>query len=188
MAPRTGTKKLVKDKKQKTREYVQYCIDAYRIEEVFNQIPKDVNIIGASAVVGKGYNKHKIVVPTKLKKLGMQTMREHQPGIEGIMVFDAVSVNAIRKAIKAACAELGVDYDKAYFKYITLSNGDGVGKFKRCTKEIKPDETDLRKKLIVMGLEDADGDIKSLIRTLGASAYRCSIKEEVVRTMTCQKE
>ncbi len=109
----------------------------------------------------------------------------HNPSYEASLVFDQVDPSVIRNSIKEVGKALDLDTERAYFRYIILSNNDGTGKFERTTKEIRPDETDQRKKLIVMGLTEAEGKIQSLISDISAKKYSCKIQEITSRTVIC---
>ena len=115
----------------------------------------------------------------------MQQLNEHKPAYEAYLVFDQVTKTTIRKAIKEVSKALDLNEEAAYLKYIVLSNGQGSGKFERTTKEIRPDETDLRKKLTVLGLTDAEGKIQTLIADISAKKYVCKIQEVSTRTVIC---
>ncbi|MHA2047111.1 MAG: hypothetical protein ACW99G_20155 [Candidatus Thorarchaeota archaeon] len=183
---RTGAKKLV-PKSMKNKVATQFCIDGYLVNDVLNQVPGDVTINGAKVYVGKSFSKSKQSIPTSLKKMGVQSLYEHVPAQEAILVFDEVNKKTIKTKVADVCKYIDGDPDKAYFKYIVLDNGESKGKFERCTKEIKPYDEDLRKKLVVLGLTDAEGKVQSLIRDLGAKKYECKIQVEEVRTITCSK-
>jgi hypothetical protein len=182
---RTGAKKLADEKQGRT--VTQYCIDGILVHEVLNQINSDIKIIGAQVMVGKGFSKHKVAISNRLKRLGVSSLRAHLPAQEASVVFDETTKEAIQKNIEGVAKEIGADPDKAYFKYITLDNGTCKGKFERTSKEIKPYDEDLRRKLIVLGLTDADGKVSSLIADLGAKKYECKIHFEEVRTIICSK-
>ena len=115
------------------RDVVQYCIDGYLIDEVLEQVPSEVKIIGARVRVGQSYSKHKRQVPTALRKLGVQSLQEHTPALDAILVFDEVSKSTIKNNVKAVCAKLKESPEKAYFMYLTLKNGVSTGKFVHTT-------------------------------------------------------
>jgi hypothetical protein len=178
--PRTN-KKLAK----RGRDITQYCIDGYLVDEVLEQIPANVKIIGAKVFVGQSYSKHKKAIPTALRKLGVQSLREHKPALDATLVFDEVNKSAIKTSVKEVCKKLNESPEKAYFMYVTLKNGTSTGKFVHTTKERVATEADLRKKARVLGLEDVDGDAKGLIKALSAKKYVCSISTQEVRTIMC---
>lgn len=182
---RTGQLKLAKEKAG--RDAIQYCIDGVLVKEVLETLPRDIIIIGAKVIVGKGFNKHKVPISNKLKKLGVMSLRENLPAKEATLVFDETNKTTILEKTKAVAEILGAEVEKAYFSYLTLSNKAGSGKFSRVNKDMRPDDTDLRKKLTVLGLDEATGDVQSLVRDLSAEAYQCNIQEVVVRSYTCKK-
>jgi hypothetical protein len=184
--PETGTKKLA-PKNMKNKTATQYCIDGYLVDEVLGQLNGKTKIIGAKVYLGKSFSKHKCTIPNALKKMGVHSLYEHTPAQEAIMVFDETTVKTIKDKVADVAKYIDADTEKAYFKYITLDNGQAKGKFERTTKEIKPYDEDLRKKLVVLGLTDAEGKVASLISDLGAKKYECKIEFEEVRTIRCAK-
>lgn len=182
--PKTSEKLLAKEKRTKTA--TQFCIDGVLVDEVLKNL-NGVSIIGAKVYVGKAFSKHKCTIPNSLKKMGVQSMYEHVPAQEAIMVFDNTNKATILEKVAEVCKYIDGDKSKAYFKYLTVSNGESTGKFERCTKEIKPYDEDLRRKLVVLGLTDGDGKISSLIATLGAKKYECQITMEEKRVIICSK-
>lgn len=183
--PTTGQKKHYKGNGKTGRTLTQFCIDGFLVEEVLKSLPKSITIFGAKVVVGKGFSKHKTKIPNRLRKFGVSQLNIHEPAYEAYLVFDQVAKSTITKCIKQVSEALELDSTGAYFKYLTLSNGKASGKFERTTKEIRPDETDLRRKLTVLGLTDADGRIQSLISTLSAKKYECKIQDTSIRTVIC---
>jgi len=183
--PSTGNNKVYKGKGEVGKDITQFCIDGHLVEEVLGLIPAGIKIFGAKVVVGTGFSKHKTQVPNKLRRFGLQSLRVHTPTYEGDIVFDEISKKGIKDSIKGVCDVLNLNQDRSYFKYLVLSNGSGTGKFERTTKEIHPDETDLRKKLIVLGLTDAEGKIQGLLAELSAKKYACKIQEVTTRTVIC---
>ncbi len=182
---KTGTKKLAVDKNNKDRTITQYCIDGYLIDEVLDDLPTGVTVIGAKVLIGAVHQRHKIVVPNRLKRLGVQVIQESVVSQQATLVFDQVSKGTIKSKTKAVGVNIGADPKTAFFKYIVLGIPGATGKFEHCTKEIKPNEADLRKKLRVMGLTDASGKIADLIRQVSAHKYSCTIQFEEVRTIIC---
>ena len=182
---KTGTKKLAKGLKAKTA--AQFCIDGYLVKEVLDGLPTGITILGAKILIGAVHQRRKIIVPTVMKKMGVQKLEESVVSQQATLVFDQTTKPTIKSMVKAVSAKMGVDPDAAFFKYITVKNGEAVGKFEHCTKEIKPDERDLRKKLRVLGLTDGEGKINTLIRDLSAKKYECQIKMEEVRTIVCSQ-
>jgi hypothetical protein len=183
--PKTGPLKIAP--KNMRRNELQFCIDGVLIDEVLDLIPKGVTILGASVIVGKGYNKQRVVVPTKLKKLGVQSMRQTLPEQEASIVFDQVKPETIKSNVKVVADLLGTEYASAYFKYMVLSNGSGSGKFERTTKQMNSDDKDLRRKKKVLALTWGQARVQSLLADINAEKYRCSIEEVVIRTVVCSK-
>lgn len=182
----TGTKKLP-PKNMKTKTATQYCIDGFLVDEVLDNLPTGIKIIGAKVTVGKAFSKHRIVTPNKLKALGVTTLQEHRPAKEAHLVFDECKAKTIRENVKEVARIIDGDATRASFLYLTVTNGKATGKFQKTTKEIRPDETDMRRKLIVLGLTDADGKITSLVSDLSAKKYECRIQMTEVRTIICSK-
>lgn len=178
-----GPKKLTNMKKDSH----QFVIDGFLVDEVLSQIPNDIKIIQSRISCVVSPSNTKIVVPNKLRKLGVEYMRTRSYGKEIIIVMDEAKPMTIKKNVDQACQEAGVPRARAFFQYIVLSNGEATGKFEHCTKEINPDETDLRKKLRVLGLVTGQGPVQGLISQLGAKKYLCQVREETVRLMMCSK-
>ncbi len=178
--PRTGTRRLAQG-----RDITQYCIDGYLVDEVLDSLPRDVKIIGAKVRIGQSYSKHKKAVPSRLKKLGVWSLHEHKPAKEAILVFDETTKRIIKANVAKACEAIGETTDKAYFMYITLNTGTTTGKFVHTTKDKNPDDSDLRKKVRVLGLEDTDGNARALITALSAKKYTCRVETQTVRTIVC---
>ena len=182
---RTGQKKVAK--KYKSKDETQYCIDGVLINEVLDNLSDKVEIIGAKVYVGLGYKKKKLAISNKLKRLGVQSIYANEPNKQAIVVFDATTKATIKRKCREVAREIIADVDKAYFKYLTVRGADGSGKFERTTKDIRPDDTDLRRKMIVLGLTEAEGKVNSLLAVLHAEAYKCKIDTVEVRTFICTK-
>lgn len=183
---RLGTAKIAPVDMRKDEH--QFVIDGYLIEEVLNQIPEGIHILQAQVWLIKRGSDQQITIPIKLRKLGVTTIRQTEPVKRITLRFDACKKGEIRKSVGDVCRELEIPFGKSYFGYIVLSNGEGAGKFKHCTKEIHPDVTDKRKKLRVLGLVSGQGKVQSLVADLGAKKFKCSIKEEAVKLVMCSRE
>lgn len=166
----------------------QYVIDGYLVDEVLDQIPSTLSILGAHISVTGPQRNSKVVIPNAARKLGVSSMYSRAAQTAGRMTFDQTSKSNIKTKVTEVCKVLGFVREKAMFKYITISNGKGVVRFNFATKEIKPDETDLRKKLKVLGATIGSGQVQSVISDLNAKKYRCTIKEEPVKFVMCYKE
>lgn len=175
--------KKMKDK----ADAIQHCIDGYFVDEVLKSIPKGVTIIGCSIRFGMPMKRKKVVVPRKLRASGVSSMYQIQPTLEADITLDQVTKKQIREAIAVVAEHIGVDESQAQFAYITLTNGDGTGKFVKTTKEMAAkgeDEADLRKKLKVLGLTDGDGRVQSLVSDIGAGAYKCDFEDEIIKKIS----
>ena len=181
---RTGRGKVAP---KKGVDKTQFGIEGVLVSEILKDLNGKINIIGAKVIVGKGFNKHNIPVTAKLRMLNVETLREHRPGTEATITFDQTTKSNIKDKVAKVCKLIDAEPKAAYFRYLTISNGKGNGKFKRCSKDIKEDSADRRKKLTVLGLYDATGDIKSLISDIGAKKYVCNIKVEEVPFITCSR-
>lgn len=170
------------------KEEHQFVIDGYLVNEVLSQLPPTIKILGAAVLAYSSAPKHKVVVPNTLRKLGIGVIYERSSIKEIKFSFDANSPEAIRRCVKEGCVKLNIDAAKAYFGYLLLSNGKGNVMFRHCTKEIRPDETDQRKKLRVLGATEGQGQVQSVISDLNAKKYRCVIKEEPVKFVMCYKD
>ena len=170
------------------REEHQFVIDGFLIDEVLKQIPPGIKIIQAYVHLIKRDKEQRIAVPNALRKYGITMIRNAGLAKRASMIFDATNKENIKQNISKACIALDMPYQKAYFRYVVLSNADGTVKFEHCTKEIKPDELDQRKKLRVLGATEGSGKVQSLIAALGAKKFRCVIKEEPVKLIMCSRE
>jgi hypothetical protein len=181
---RTGTKKVATGRKV---DKTQFGIEGVLVDEVLKDLNGTVKIIGARIVVGKGFNKHNVPISNKLRVLGVDQLREHKPAQEAVLVFDETSKKNIKTKVESVAKLIDADPRNAYFRYLTVTNGTATGKFQRCTKDIKENTADKRKKLAVLGLTDAKGKISTLISDLHAKKYVCNIKEEVVPFIMCSR-
>ena len=170
------------------KEEHQFVIDGYLVNEVLSHIPPTIKILGARVIVNSMGLRHKVVIPNALRKCGISVITERAPSKECTFTFDATNEQIIRRYVKEGSIKLGLDPNKAYFQYVLLSNEKGNVMFRHCTKEIRPDETDLRKKLRVLGATEGTGQTQSVISELNAKKYRCVIKEEPVKFVMCYKE
>lgn len=169
------------------KEEHQYVIDGIHVDEVLKQIPSNLQIIQAQILMGSGGRNRKIVVSNELKKLGVSHIHEQQERQRASIIVDEISKDGLREKVSAVCKYMSIDPSRAYFNYIILSNKEGNVKFLKCTKEIKPDETDLRKKLKVLGATMGTGRVQSVLTDLNAKKYVCKIKEEAVKFVMCSK-
>lgn len=180
-----GQKKLAPVDMRK--ETYQFVIDGYLIDEVLKQIPDTIKILGAGVRCVQMTANRRLIIPNKLKALGASYLRVREAALEMNFVFDQTTKATIVKSVKEGCKIQGLDYSRAFFGYLLLSNGQANGKFNHVTKELRPDELDQRKKLRVLGLVSGQGPIQSLIADLGAKKYRCEVKEELTRLLMCSK-
>lgn len=184
--PYTGAKKRAPSKMKLDKTF-QFCIDGTLVKETLEDLPKGVTIVGARVRLGTQFKRQRAVVPTKLRKSGCCYMCHVLPSTEAELAFDQVEAKTIIKASREVSKHIGCDADRAYFRYLTLSNGKSTGKFVRTTKEMRPDERDLRKKAVVLGLEDAEGQIQTLIADISANKYYCHKQTIEVTTILCSK-
>jgi len=112
-------------------------------------------------------------------------------GLEAEVTLDQTTPTAIKRSVKVVAEYIGAEPEQATFRYIVLSNGQGTGKFVACRKEMTArgeDAADLRKKLRVMGLEDAQGRVQSLIADIHAGSFRCNFQEVTVKQISlCER-
>lgn len=181
----TGAKKVA-PVNMKHEEH-QFVIDAYQVEEVLSEIPSTLKIIQAQVLVNNNGHHRKVVVPNALRKLGVSHISERSERRQTSIIVDEISKSALKDKVLEVCKIMNADINKAYFKHIVLSNDQGAVKFQYATKEIKPDETDLRKKLKVLGAILGVGRVQSVINELNAKKYVCHIKEESVKFVMCKK-
>lgn len=184
-------KKRAPEKVEKKRDAIQHCIDGVMVSDVLKSVPNGIKIIGCRIRFGYPIKRKKIVVPREIAKAGCNYLQQIMAGLEAEVTLDETTPTQIRKSCKVVAEYIGADPDLASFRYITLSNGQGTGKFVACTKEMTargPDAADLRKKLKVMGLEDAQGRIQSLIADIHAGGFRCNFQEVTVKQISlCER-
>lgn len=183
--PHQGAKRIAPINMRKNEH--QFVIDGFLIEEVLKQIPSNIKILQAYVCLIKRGVEKRMVVSNHLRKLGVTTINQIDYTNKATLIFDEITREIIINNVKKVCQELNFDYEKAYFGYIVLSNGEATGKFTHTTKEVHPDERDLRKKLRVLGLVLGSGKVQSLVTDLGAKKFTCSIKEEIVKMVMCSR-
>ena len=174
-------------KNMKMDKTFQWCMDSILVDETLDDLPKGITIIGAKVRLGSPFTRARKIISTKLKKMGVTYLSSTVPSVEAVLVFDQVAKGTIKQHVKAAAKEIGADYERAYFQYITLTNGQGTGKFQRTTKEMRPDDRDLRKKAVVLGLTEGEAKVQSLISDLSANKYFCKKQTIEVTTVLCSK-
>jgi HrpA-like RNA helicase len=170
------------------KEEHQFVIDAYLVDEVLSQIPADIKIIQACIYCIKREKNHRIIVSNALRKEGCSSAYLQGECVRYQLIFDQTTKSVIRSKYEKICELTGADRRYSYFRYLVLANKNGNVKFEHTTKEIKPDETDLRKKLRVLGATTGSGQVQSVISDLNAKKYRCSIKEEPVKFVMCYRD
>jgi len=182
--PKTGTKKVMTKEVDKT----QYCIDAVLIDEVLDSLPKTgITIVGASVDINHYSARKRLPIPNKLKRLGVSLLSKRDTDVRCVVVFDKTTPAIIKRNVRLACQTLGASLDKASFGYLTINNGKSAGKFQRTKKDIIPSDNDLRRKTVVLGLIDAEGDVAGLIKSVSADAYKCNIQTIETRVVVCTK-
>ena len=117
----------------------------------------------------------------------MTVISQREVDLRCYLTFDEVTPQTILRNTRLACNALGADPSRASFRYLVLQNGTGAGKFERTRKDITPDDNDRRRKTAVLGLTDAQGDVKNLISSVSAGAYSCHIETVPVRVVTCER-
>jgi hypothetical protein len=185
-------KKQVTKKNISRKEGVQFCIDGFYVDEILKGLNGSVQIIGAQIRFGMPMKRQKVVVPTKLRKLGCSLMYQILPTLEAEIILDKTTPALIRKVVKQVAEHVGIDPAQAQFAYITLTNGEGTGRWVKTTKEMAPkDENealDLRRKAKMLGLTDASGKIQSLIADIGAGKYQCDFQDVQIKQIAlCKK-
>jgi len=163
---------------------IQFCIDGYYVDEVLKQV-NGVKIIGCKIRFGMPLKRKKQVIPKKLRQLGCNMMYAIMPCLEAEITLDETTPGAIKKSIKEVANYVGIDKGEAQFSSLTLSNGEGTGRFVKTTKEMAPknqeDALDLRRKAKMLGLQEATGKIQSLISSIGAGKFQCDFVDVQVK-------
>jgi len=167
---------------------IQFCIDGVLVHEVLKMLPKNIKIYGARVFLKEFGKGNKIVIQNALRRLGVTSIFERRSTKDVSITFDEVPREIIEHNTKKVCEMIGTNYLKAYFHTITLANKEASAQFSRTTKEIHPDETDLRKKLIVLGAIEGKGPVHNLFADIGAAEFECSVQEVTVRTAICKKK
>ena len=185
MNQKLGSKKIAPVNMRKNA--TQFIIDGYTVEEVLKQIPDGIKILGAKIECYKSGASRKIHISNALRKLGVTYIREFNDGKNIVLNFDETTPSRIKQNVKLACNLENLSYEKAIFKTLLIGNNEATGLFHHCTKEVRPDDTDLRKKMRVLGLISGQGKVHSLIQDIGAKKFHCSFKEETVRIMVCER-
>jgi len=184
----TGVPRVKQAPANMRKEEHQFVIDGYLVNEVLAQLPPSIKILGGCIRISTWEKSGKIIVPNAARKCGVTSMHIRGSNKTAQIVFDSISKEAIKRKLAEACKVLNFPPAGAAFRYLLLSNGKGNVMFRFATKEIKPDETDLRKKLKVLGATEGQGQVQSVIADLNAKKYKCVIKEEPVKFVMCYKE
>jgi len=170
----------------KPKEMVQYCIDAYLFGDVMKSVPKSISIESVSFELGSSYKlRRRAAISNKMRKLGITSCRQTVPSIEYGVRIDGVGREALKKMAKELSKETNEDMDFARVSRLTLSYKESEATFNRTAKATKPDETDLRKKLKLLGLVSSEGNVVELIRELSASKYSCKFQRVFSDTIIC---
>lgn len=163
----------------KKENLIQYCIDAHLVDDVLPLI-KHVTIIGCGVRFGMPIKRQKTIVPVKLRKCGVNRMSEIKAGLEAEITLDQTTPTSIKRSVKTVANHLGVDPKVASFRYLTLADKQGSGRFEVTTKEMQPQKEgeaiDLRRKARVLGLTNGTGKVNSLCSKIGAGKFRCDIE------------
>lgn len=170
-----------------TKELTQYCIDAYLFDEVMNLIPQEIKIQNIQLEAGTTFGKRKVIVPNHLKSLGVSYMREPYGQKEIYFNFEGISRAAIKKNVIEACSKLGLSRAMVKVRSIVLLYDGAEAYFVRTKKSIKPDETDLRKKLTVLGVVSGAGQMSKLYEKLSVKQYSCKFETVETRIVRCAK-
>lgn len=167
---------------------IQYCIDSISFKEVMDMIPKTVEISDMWWEIGHTFGKTRYNVPSKLQKLGVKYISMPSAGRRYNGRFTNIARTKMVDNIKAVCAEAGVGFDKARIDKMKLEYDGVEAIFKYNTKEIRPDNTDQRKKLKVLGVTDiTGGGLSKLLAQLSLNKYSCKIEEVTTKRVICKK-
>jgi len=171
------------------KDQTQHCIDAYLLDEVLAAIPQNVHILRLYATIGSTLHTRKAPVSNKLRRLGVTSMQVPRlvTSKRVTVLFEGASRNTIKNNCVKIAKEIGCTADEVWVDNCLLSYDNVNALFQRTTKELRPDDTDQRKKLKVLGLKHVNGDTKELLRVLSATSYKCDIQVVPVRTMICSK-
>jgi len=173
-------------------EVRQYCIDAVYFPEVIKDIPKDVDIIEMRVRCGNPFGRTKLAVSKEMRKLGILYRSIPKPDCKEVDIkFEGLTREQMAKNLKKICADENLDYSKAKVRSIVVTADGVTARFKEVKKEIRPDETDQRKKLNVLGLDitekEKGGHIAKLIRAMSLARYSCNMERIEVYRIMCSK-
>jgi len=178
---------------QKVRHEVrQYCIDAVNFPDVIKAIPKEIDIISMRIRIGNPFGRSKLNVNTAMRKLGILYRTIPKPECKEVLVkFEGMTRPQMIANLKKICENESLDYDKAKVRSMIVTHAGVTAHFKEIKKEIRPDNTDQRRKLNVLGLDITekmkDGHIAKLIRAMSLARYSCNMEKIEVYRIMCSK-
>jgi hypothetical protein len=163
-----------KPTKRKDKRMIQYCIDAVHFTEVLNRIPSEVTINKLLFEIGNPLGKLREDPGVKLKALGVNYIRRPHDRKEYNGSFEGISRSKMTQNVKEICKEVNVLISDVRVVGLHIEHKDVKAYFKRVKKDIRPDTTDQRKKLTLLGMESYEGEkISGLIAALSLDKYSC---------------
>lgn len=168
---------------------LQYCIDACMFDETLAEIPASVKIKKLWWKVGDPFGtKRRNEVSNKLKQLGVYYRSVPSVAKELNGCFEDLPRPTMKENLDKICELEGLDRQRVRVQRILLTYEDVEADFRRIRKQIKPDKTDQRKKLTVLGLEQNSGPIAKLIKQMSLGKYSCKVENVTVKRVVCNKE
>ena len=164
----------------------QYCLDSQYVLETLKSLPNDVKVETLRFRIGTSHKSKRLTIPNKLSRLGVRYYRTSVPKLEAIGHFVSMTRTKMKEFIHNIAQEMGdTDVQKACVETMTVSHKGVNASFARVKKEIRPDDTDQRKKLHVLGLTTHEGNLVDLLKALSLTKYACKIDIRPTRVITC---
>lgn len=180
-------KNAVKGLKPKTM--VQYCADVCYFNETLRAVPRSIKIESISFTMGNLMLKRKRkAVPNDLKRLGVTSSRETLNSTEHLVRMQGISSRkSLVDTARKLSGKLDEDLGWARVQRMELSYMGAKATFSKTTKAIHPDDSDMRRKLKVLGLTNSEGNIAPLIKELSAKKYSCTFQRTFSDHIICSE-
>lgn len=172
----------------KEKTMTQYCLDTRYLLETLANVPKTISIESLSFRIGSPYSRQvKRVVPNRLRKMGVSYILERPETVEYAGQLVGLSKTSIVKAVREICSQINSDIAFVTVRMLILKFKNSSASFRDVTKEIRPDETDQRRKLKVLGMTTSEGNVAALIKELSAKKYSCTFQRVFTTHIICSQ-
>jgi len=166
----------------------QFYIDNGSLEDIFNRIPKNFTI---KELTWTGWNAtkwKKLHITETLKNSGVRSATEGGFRVKITGVFKNKSREEMLKLTDKIIKDYILQEDKFWVERMVLINGSNeAAYFKRIKKNIS-NNSDKRKKLIVLGLVGKTGQKQlEMMSELSAGKIACQFKNTTVRQVICSE-